>query len=106
MPLVFLYKRVLNHPMEGSIDAVRAPKKINLPVVMTREEVASVISLLEGVPQLVVKLLYGSGIRIMEALRVRVHDLDFEMKQLTVRSGKGNKDRITTFCSWGTLVRK
>src|SRR3990172_8216569 len=64
---------------------------------MMRDEVAAVISLLEGTPQLVAKLLYGSGLRIMEAVRLRVKDVDFQMKQLTVRSGKGDKDRITTF---------
>jgi integrase len=76
---------------------VRADKKINVPVVMTREEVAAVISLLDGTAQLVAKLLYGSGLRIMEAVRLRVKDSDFQMKQLTVRSGKGDKDRFTTF---------
>jgi hypothetical protein len=55
--LIFLYKHVLRHPLEGSINAVRAHKKLNVPVVMTREEVAAVISLLEGTPQLVAKLL-------------------------------------------------
>jgi integron integrase len=95
--LVFLYKRVLNHAMEGRINAVRADKKINVPVVMTREEVAAVISLMDGTAQLVAKLLYGSGLRIMEAVRIRVKDIDFRMKQLTVRSGKGDKDRFATF---------
>jgi integron integrase len=95
--LVFLYKRVLRQAMEAPINAVRADKKAHVPVVMTREEVASVISLLVGTPQLVVKLLYGSGLRIMEAVRLRVQDIDFQMKQLTVRAGKGGKDRITTF---------
>ena len=95
--LVFLYRRVLRQSMEGSINAVRADKKVNVPVVMTRDEVAAVISLLEGTPHLVAKLLYGSGLRIMEAVRLRVKDVDFQMKQLTVRSGKGDKDRITTF---------
>jgi integron integrase len=94
---VFLYKRVLNHPMEGSIDAVRAAKKINVPVVMTRAEVAAVLSLMDGTAQLVAKLLYGSDLRIMEAVRLRVKDIDYQMKQLTVRSGKGDKDRFTTF---------
>jgi integrase len=64
--LVFLYTRVLNHAMEGNINAVRADKKINVPVVMTREEVAAVISLLDGTAQPVAKLLYGSGLRIAE----------------------------------------
>jgi integron integrase len=95
--LVFLYKRVLNHTLPGSIDAVRADKKINVPVVMTREEVAAVISLMDGTAQVVAKLLYGSGLRIMEAVRLRVKDIDHQMKQLTVRSGKGDKDRFTTF---------
>jgi integron integrase len=95
--LVFLYKRVLNHPMEGSIDAVRAAKKINVPVVMTRAEVAAVLSLMDGTAQLVAKLLYGSDLRIMEAVRLRVKDIDYQMKPLTVRSGKGDKDRFTTF---------
>jgi integron integrase len=95
--LVFRYKRVLNHILEGRINAVRADKKINVPVVMTREEVATVLSLMDGTAQLVAKLLYGSGLRIMEAVRLRVKDIDYQMKQLTVRSGKGDKDRITTF---------
>lgn len=95
--LVFLYKRVLNQALPGSINAVRAAKKIHLPVVMTREEVAAVISLLDGTAQLVAKLLYGSGLRIMEAVRLRVKEIDFQMKQVSVRSGKGEKDRFTTF---------
>jgi integrase len=70
--LVFLYKRILDHAMEGSINAVQADKKVNIPVVMTRDEVAAVISLLDGTAQLVAKLLYGSGLRIMEAVRLRV----------------------------------
>jgi len=66
--LVVLYKRVRNHAMEDSINAVRADKKINVPVVMPHEEVAAVISLLDGTAQLVAKLPYGSGLRIMEAV--------------------------------------
>lgn len=96
--LVFLYKRVLKQPLDKKINAVRARKKVNIPVVMSRNEVAKVIALMDGVPQLVAKLLYGSGLRIMEAVRLRVQDIDFEFKQITVRSGKGNKDRVTT-CS-------
>ncbi len=64
---------------------------------MTREEVRQIIYLMEGVPQLIVKILYGSGLRIMEAVRLRVKDIDYQMKQLTVRSGKGAKYRFTTF---------
>ena len=94
--LVFLDTRVLHHTLEGRINAVRADKKINVPVVMTRDEVAAITSLVDGTAQLVAKLLYGSGLRIMEAVRLRVQDIDFPMKQLTVRSGKGDRDRFTT----------
>ena len=97
--LVFLYKHVLKQPLDKDINAVRASRKINIPVVMAREEVARIIALMEGVPQLVVKLLYGSGLRILEALRLRVQDIDYEFKQVTVRSGKGAKDRVTPFPS-------
>lgn len=100
--LVFLYKQVLKQPLTEEISAVRSRKKTNLPVVLTQKEVAAIISLMEGVPQLVAKLLYGSGLRIMEAVRLRVKDIDYEMKQITVRSGKGNKDRFTTFSA--TLI--
>jgi integron integrase len=95
--LVFLYKKVLKTPLDEAINAVRADRKVNVPVVLTREEVARVLPLVEGVAHLVVKLLYGSGLRIMEAVRLRVKDVDFKMRQVTVRSGKGDKDRVTTF---------
>jgi integron integrase len=94
--LVFLYTRVLETPLEGRIDALRAREKVRIPAVLTPEEVRRVIALLAGLPQLVVKLLYGSGLRIAEALRLRVQDIDFEMREITVRSGKGDKDRVTT----------
>ncbi len=64
---------------------------------MTPEEVALIIPLISGLSNLIVRLLYGSGLRVMEAVRLRVQDINFEMKQITVRSGKGNKDRITPF---------
>ncbi len=92
--LLFLYHNVL-HQMLGNIQAVRATRPQRVPVVLTPEEVKQVIQALTGTPQLVVKLLYGSGLRLMEALRLRVQDLDFSMKQLTVRDGKGFKDRYT-----------
>ena len=66
--LVFLYKQVLKVPLDEAINAVRADRKVNVPVVLTREEVARMLPLVEGVGHLVVKLLYGSGLRIMEAL--------------------------------------
>ena len=95
--LVFLYKHVLEQPLSGEINADRARKQPRIPVVLTREGTARVIALMSGVHQLIVKLLYGSGLRITECLRLRVQDMDLEMKALTVRSGKGDKDRITTF---------
>ncbi len=97
--LVFLYRRVLEQPLDGRIEAVRAERRVTAPVVLTREEVAKVLSLLARMPQLVVKVLYGSGLRIMEAVRLRVKDVDFAMRHLTVRSGKGDKDRFTTFAA-------
>ena len=95
--LVFLYKHVLKQPLSGEINADRARRKVKIPVVLTREETARVIVLMPGVHQLIVKLLYGSGLRITECLRLRVQDVDLEMKALTVRNGKGDKDRVTTF---------
>jgi len=94
--LVFLYKRVLEHPLEQRIDAIRANKQPKIPVVLTQEEVKNIITLMAGTPQLVIKLLYGSGLRISEAIRLRVQDIDYSYKQIIVRSGKGDKDRITT----------
>lgn len=79
----------LKQELTERINAVRARKKINVPVVMTREEVAAILALMDGTAQLVAKLLYGSGLRIMEAIRLRVKDIDYQMKQLTVREGKG-----------------
>ncbi|THB81387.1 MAG: integron integrase [Desulfobacteraceae bacterium] len=95
--LVFLYKQVLKTPLKATINAVRARKRLNLPVVLTREEVKHVMDVMQGVPQLVVKILYGCGLRISEAVRLRVKDIDYNMLQITVRKGKGDKDRITTF---------
>jgi len=97
--LVYLYKHVLEQPLEKSINAIRSTKNKRIPVVLTQDEVKETIILLKGVSQLVVKLMYSSGLRITEAVRLRVHDIDidFDYKQITVRSGKGNKDRVTTF---------
>jgi site-specific recombinase XerD len=92
--LLFLYREILHQNLEN-IQAVRADRPVRVPTVLTPEEVGRVITAMSGPPQLVVKLLYGSGLRLLEALRLRVQDLDFEMKQLTVRDGKGAKDRFT-----------
>jgi len=95
--LLFLYRDVLDIPLEGAgINAIRArKKKRNLPVVLTKEEVKRVITAMSGVHQLMAKLLYGSGLRLMECIRLRAHDIDFDMNEITVRDGKGFKDRIT-----------
>jgi len=92
--LLFLYREVLHEPFEN-VQAVRAERAVRVPTVLTPEEVKRVIEAMSGTPQLVAKVLYGSGLRLMEGLRLRVKDLDFEMKQLTVRDGKGAKDRYT-----------
>ena len=76
--LVFLYKHVLKQPLDKEINAERAPRRVNIPVVLTREETAQIISLMTGIHQLVVKLLYGSGLRIIECLHLRIQDVDFD----------------------------
>jgi len=95
--LVFLYRRVLKRELTGEIDAIRATRNKKVPVVLTPQEVQKVLSLISGSAQLIAQLLYGSGLRISEALRLRVKDIDFGYQQLIVRSGKGEKDRVTPF---------
>jgi integron integrase len=92
--LMFTYQEVLKVRL-GTIDSVRATRPARVPTVLTPEEAKQVIVAMSGTPQLVVKLIYGSGLRLLEALRLRVQDVDFAMKQLTVRDGKGAKDRCT-----------
>ena len=92
--LLFLYQDVLHQEL-GNVQSVRATRPVGVPIVLTPDEVKRVIQALNGTPQLVSKLLYGGGLRLMEALRLRVPDLDFETKQITVRDGKGFKDRFT-----------
>jgi integron integrase len=93
--LLFLYRNVLQLELPWMTEIVRAPARPRLPVVLTREEVRAVIRRLDGAERLVVMLLYGSGLRLMEALRLRVKDIDFDQSQILVRAGKGDKDRIT-----------
>jgi integron integrase len=93
--LLFLYVEVLRDPVPWIEDVIRARRPQRLPVVMTREEVRAVLSKMKGSPHLVALLLYGSGLRLMEALRLRVKDIDFGMNQITVRGGKGDRDRVT-----------
>ena len=93
--LLFLYRFVLEQPPDFPIDSVRAKRPKRLPVVLSRAEIAQVLSCLQGRHQLMAKLLYGSGLRLMECVRLRVKDLDFDQHQIIVRDGKGSKDRIT-----------
>ncbi len=93
--LIFLYREVLHLELPFLDKVVRADKSKRLPVVLTHAEVRRVFAELRGRSRLVVGLLYGSGLRLFEALELRVKDLNLERHELTVRSGKGGKDRIT-----------
>ncbi len=93
--LVFLYRQVLETEMPWLEDVVRAKRPRRLPTVLTAAEVARVLSHLRDTPWLAASLMYGSGLRLMEALRLRVKDVDFARNYLLVRSGKGDKDRRT-----------
>jgi integron integrase len=93
--LLFLYRAVLGRPLPGHIDLPRARTSPYIPVVLTRTEVRAVLAKLPGVPGIVASLLYGSGLRLLECLELRVKDIDFETQQIVVRQGKGRKDRVT-----------
>lgn len=93
--LVFLYGPVLGRPLGELAGVVRARKPRKLPVVLSREEVERLLMRLEGSPHLVASLLYGSGLRLLEALQLRVKDLDFVRGELTIREAKGGRDRVS-----------
>jgi integron integrase len=93
--LVFLYERVLRRDVEELGDFVRAHKPRRLPVVLSRAEVRAVLAQLEGPPRLVASLLYGSGLRLLECLELRVKDVDLAQREIRLRQGKGRKDRVT-----------
>jgi integron integrase len=97
--LLFLYREVLGQPVEWVDDIERAKRPKRLPVVFTREEVRAVLGHLRGETWLMASLLYGSGLRLMECVRLRVKDVDFARLQITVREGKGDKDRVTVLPS-------
>ena len=94
--LSFLYKAVLDRPLEKLQGVVRAKGKQKLPVVLTKKEVGAVLKELDGVYWLGACLLYGSGLRLMECMRLRVMNLDFDHKAIYIINGKGGKDRIVT----------
>jgi integron integrase len=95
--LLFLYRDVLKQELPYVANIERAQKPKRLPLVFTREEVKRILANLDGTHWLIAGLLYGSGVRLMECLRLRVKDIDFTYAQITIRDGKGEKDRVTMF---------
>jgi integron integrase len=93
--LLFLYRHVFDEPLPWLKDLIRAMRPARLPVVLTADEVRSVLAQMRGTPHLVATLLYGSGLRLMEALMLRVKDVDFNRGQLTIRDPKGRHERAT-----------
>lgn len=93
--LLFLYREVLHKEIGFVNGVVRAKRPKRLPVVLTRQEVRAVVGFLEGAEWIMAMLLYGAGLRLMECLRLRVKDIDFSSGEIRVRSGKGDKDRVT-----------
>jgi integron integrase len=93
--LLFLYRDVLRQSLDRPIDAIRARKPKRLPTVLTKEEALRVIGYVSGPYELMAKLLYGTGLRLMKCLRLRVKDIDFAQHQIVVRDGKGMEARVT-----------
>jgi integron integrase len=93
--LLFLYKEVLKHEIGWLEKVERAKRPPKVPVVLSRAELKQIFAHLHGVPKLMAGLLYGSGLRLMECVRLRVKDVDFELAQIIVRDTKGGKDRVT-----------
>jgi integron integrase len=93
--LVFLYRHVLHQPFDDLGPIERPTRLPRLPVVLSRAEVDRLFDSMEGTTRLIARLLYGTGLRLMEGLRLRVKDLDFERGQVAVYDGKGRKDRVT-----------
>jgi site-specific recombinase XerD len=93
--VLFLYRHVLGREIGDLGEVIRARKPKRLPVVMTKEEVKALVEQLKGEWHLMASLMYGAGLRLVECLRLRVQDIDFERNEILVRDGKGFKDRIT-----------
>ena len=91
--ILFLYRSVLLKEIEFPTDVIRAKKPDRLPVVLSKAEALAVIQNMNGIPKLMTQLLFGSGLRLMEALRLRIKDMDFANRQIIVRDGKGESDR-------------
>ena len=93
--LLFLYREVLNVDLPWVENIVRAKRPARLPVVLSQQEVRALLAHVDGQVGLIIHLMYGSGLRLMESLRLRVKDIDFAYAQIVVRNGKGQKDRVT-----------
>jgi integron integrase len=93
--LVFLLREVEGKELGDFSDFTRARRRLRMPVVLSREECTRLFEAMEGVPKLMAELAYGSGLRLMELLRLRVKDVDLDRRQVVVRGGKGDKDRVT-----------
>jgi integron integrase len=93
--ILFLYRTVLDRPIEFPLDSVRARRPKRIPAVLSRDEVSRLLPCLNEPYRLIGKLLYGSGLRVSEAVRLRVKDIDFEQQHLVVRDGKGSRDRVS-----------
>jgi len=93
--ILFLYRHVLEIELPWLEEVVRATPRKRIPVVLSREEIRALFGLLQAPHDRIAGLMYGSGLRVNEALRLRVKDIDFERRELIVRSGKGDKDRVT-----------
>jgi integron integrase len=93
--ILFLYKKVLEIELPWLNGVVRAKASTYLPVVLTTAEVRAILGAMEGQYRLIANVLYGGGLRVMEALQLRVKDLQFDYRQIVVRGGKGRKDRVT-----------
>jgi integron integrase len=91
--IIFLYKQVLNKPLGMFGNIPRGQRTVRLPVVFSHKEVHAILNNLQGTPKLVATLLYGSGLRLLEAVRLRIQDIDFENNYIIIREGKGEKNR-------------
>ena len=93
--ILFMYRKVLKRDLDWLDGIVRAKKPRRLPVVLTHDEVQEILRCMRGIPLLMASLLYGAGLRLLECARLRIKDVDFARGEITVRDGKGRKDRVT-----------
>jgi integron integrase len=93
--IAFLYREVLDQDLPGLDKLRRVKRKQNIPVVMSIDEVSATFERMKGTPRLMAELIYGTGMRISECVTLRIKDIDFDNRAVTVRAGKGNKDRVT-----------